>query len=50
LSLRKGLQRISPYHLKVNVSGTGHIVAQNPAPGEPLSSSGVCELTLQARL
>jgi cell division protein FtsI (penicillin-binding protein 3) len=50
LSLRKGLQRISPYHLKVSVQGSGHIVGQNPAPGEPLAKNGVCELTLQAQL
>jgi len=50
LSLRKGLQRISPYHLKVSVKGSGHIVGQNPASGEPLAKNGVCELTLQAQL
>ncbi len=50
LSLRKGLQRISPYHLKVSVKGSGRIVGQNPAPGEPLAKNGVCELTLHAQL
>ena len=50
LSLRKGLQRISPYHLKVSIRGSGRIVAQNPAPGEPVTESGVCELTLSSRI
>ncbi len=50
LSLRKGLQRISPYHLKVSIKGSGRIVAQNPAPGEPVTQSGVCELTLGSRI
>lgn len=50
LSLRKGLQLISPYHLKVSIKGSGHIVAQNPAPGEPVTESGVCELTLSSRI
>jgi cell division protein FtsI (penicillin-binding protein 3) len=50
LSLRKALQRISPYHLKVSIKGSGRIVAQNPAPGEPVTQSGVCELTLGSRI
>ncbi len=50
LSLRKGLQLISPYHLKVSIKGSGRIVAQNPAPGEPVTESGVCELTLGSRI
>ena len=50
LSLRKGLQRISPYHLNVRINGSGRIVAQTPAPGEPLATTGVCELTLQSQI
>ena len=50
LSLRKGLQHLSPYHLKVSVRGSGRIVGQNPAPGEPLAETGVCELTLESRI
>ena len=50
LSLRKGLQQISPYHLKVSIKGSGRIVAQVPAPGEPLAEAGVCELTLQSQI
>ncbi len=50
LSLRKGLQRISPYHLKVSIRGSGRIVAQNPAPGEPVAESGACELILSSRI
>ena len=48
LSLRKGLQWISPFHLKVSIKGSGRIVAQKPAPGEPVTESAVCELTLRA--
>jgi len=50
LSLRKGLQWISPFHLKVSIKGSGRIVAQNPAPGEPVTKSGVCELTLGSQI
>ena len=50
LSLRKGLQLISPYHLKVSIKGSGRIVVQNPAPGEPVTESGVCELSLGSRI
>ena len=50
LSLRKGLQRISPYHLKVRVKGSGRIVAQTPAPGESLAETGACELILQSQI
>lgn len=50
LSLRKGLQQISPYHLKVSIKGSGRIIAQSPAPGESLAETGVCELTLQSQI
>ncbi len=50
LSLRKGLQQISLYHLKVSIKGSGRIIAQKPAPGESLAETGVCELTLQSQI
>lgn len=50
LSLRKGLQRISSFNLKVNIKGSGRIVAQNPAPGEPLADTSDCTLTLESRI
>ncbi len=50
LSLRKGLQRISSFNLKVKIKGSGRIVAQNPASGEPLADAGDCTLTLESRI
>jgi cell division protein FtsI (penicillin-binding protein 3) len=50
LSLRKGLQRISAFNLDVSIKGSGRIVAQNPAPGEPLSKRASCRLTLESRI
>lgn len=50
LSLRKGLQRINTHNIRVRISGTGKIIAQNPAPGEPLASVDECSLTLQKEI
>jgi len=50
MSLRKGLQQIRPFNLKVRIKGSGRIVAQNPAPGVSLTDTGVCELTLQSQI
>ncbi|MBM9511076.1 PASTA domain-containing protein [Desulfogranum marinum] len=50
LSLRKGLQRINTQNIRVRISGTGKIVAQDPAPGEPLASVDECSLTLQKEI
>ncbi len=50
LSLRKGLQRISSFNLKVKIKGSGRIIAQNPGPGEPLADTGDCTLTLESRI
>jgi cell division protein FtsI (penicillin-binding protein 3) len=47
LSLRKGLQQINRYNIKVRIQGSGRIVDQNPAAGEPLSETEICELILE---
>jgi cell division protein FtsI (penicillin-binding protein 3) len=47
LSLRKGLQQINRYKIKVRIQGSGRIVDQNPAAGEPLSETEICELILE---
>ncbi|MHB8810339.1 MAG: hypothetical protein ACYC9M_10045 [Desulfobulbaceae bacterium] len=49
LSLRKGLQKLNPYHLLVNIEGTGRIVLQNPAAGTPLHGVSECTLTLESK-
>ncbi|MCI5158560.1 MAG: hypothetical protein D3906_09005, partial [Candidatus Electrothrix sp. AUS1_2] len=33
LSLRKGLQQLNRYHIKIQIKGSGRIVEQKPAPG-----------------
>jgi hypothetical protein len=50
LSLRKGLQQISPYGLQVSISGSGRIVRQEPAPGTLLSRSAACQLVLDSNI
>ena len=50
LSLRKGLQKINTHNIRVRISGTGKIVDQHPAPGEPLASVDECSLTLQKEI
>ena len=49
LSLRKGLQRLNPYHLLVNIEGSGRITRQNPPAGAPLHGVNECTLTLEAK-
>jgi cell division protein FtsI (penicillin-binding protein 3) len=50
LSLRKGLQRLNPYNLKVRVEGSGRIVTQRPESGEPLEGVGECTLILESNI
>jgi cell division protein FtsI (penicillin-binding protein 3) len=50
LSLRKGLQRINSLKLKISITGSGQIVAQEPAPGTPLADAGGCKLILESRI
>lgn len=49
MSLRKGLQQISQYKLKVRVNGSGRIVAQYPLAGQPLTGINECIVTLDSR-
>ncbi len=50
LSLRKGLQQVNQYNLKVRIRGSGRIVSQKPAVGEPLSETETCELILETSI
>ncbi|MCI5133273.1 MAG: PASTA domain-containing protein, partial [Candidatus Electrothrix sp. EH2] len=47
LSLRKGLQQINKYNITVRIQGSGRIIEQKPAVGEPLSETETCELILE---
>lgn len=49
LSLRKGLQRLNPYHLLVNIEGSGRIIRQSPGAGSPLHGVDECTLTLETK-
>ena len=46
LSLRKGMQRLNPCKLKVQIQGSGKIMAQYPAAGTSLAKIKQCTLTL----
>ncbi|WP_417917136.1 hypothetical protein [Candidatus Electronema sp. JC] len=47
LSLRQGLQHINLRSIRVQIRGSGMIVAQKPAPGTALAKIETCELTLE---
>ncbi len=49
LSLRKGLQQLKQYKMKIRVNGSGRIVAQYPLPGTPLAGVNECVLTLDTK-
>ncbi len=49
MSLRKGLQQIDKFKLKVRINGTGQIVAQYPLAGQPLTGVDECIVTLESR-
>ncbi len=50
LSLRKALQRIDPYRMRVRINGSGTVVAQYPLPGTTLlGTQHECILTLEDR-
>lgn len=49
LSLRKALQKIDPYKLKVSINGSGKVIAQYPLPGVSLLGMNECILTLDER-
>ena len=46
LSLRKALQKIDPYKMKVSFTGIGKVVAQYPPAGSALLGMNECILTL----
>ncbi|WP_417910386.1 PASTA domain-containing protein [Candidatus Electronema sp. PJ] len=50
LSLRQALRRLNPHKLRVQVRGTGHIVAQKPTANASLAKIDTCELTLEPLL
>jgi cell division protein FtsI (penicillin-binding protein 3) len=47
MTLRKGLQQINRYNIKIRIQGTGRIVQQKPAAGELLNETETCELILE---
>ena len=47
LSLRKSLQVLQQYGLRVRISGTGQVARQAPAPGAPLKGVDQCALELK---
>ncbi|GEM_PF-976322 len=47
LSLRKAMQVLQPYGLKVKVSGSGAVVSQQPQPGATLKGVDQCGLELK---
>ena len=49
MSLRKGLQQLNPHAMRIQVSGSGRIIAQYPLPGTHLRGVNECILTLDAR-
>jgi cell division protein FtsI (penicillin-binding protein 3) len=49
MSLRKGLQQIDKYKMKVRVNGSGRIIAQYPLTGTPLTGADECILTLDSK-
>ncbi|MBV5316803.1 MAG: hypothetical protein JZU50_03240 [Desulfobulbaceae bacterium] len=49
MSLRKGLQQLKQYKMKIRVNGSGRIVAQYPLPGQSLAGVNECVLTLDTK-
>lgn len=49
ISLRRGLQRLAPYRMRVKINGTGTIIAQYPLPDTALGESDECILTLDSK-
>jgi len=49
MSLRKGLQQIDKYKMKVRINGSGRIIAQYPLPGQSLLGVDECILTLETK-
>ncbi len=49
MSLRKGLQQLDRYNIKMRINGSGRIIAQYPLPGQSLIGIEECMLTLEPR-
>lgn len=49
LSLRKALQALQQYGLKLQIKGAGQVVRQSPPAGAPLKGINQCVLELQAQ-
>ena len=47
-SVRKALQTLQDYGLKITIKGTGKVVAQHPSPGAPLRGIEGCRLELRS--
>lgn len=50
MSLRKGLQKLNAYNIRVKVEGSGRIVTQWPESGQPLNGVGECTLILESNI
>ncbi len=50
MSLRKGLQQLGQYNLRIVIKGSGRIVAQSPQAGERLGDVESCRLTLESEI
>jgi cell division protein FtsI (penicillin-binding protein 3) len=47
MSLRNALQRLNPYHMKVQIRGSGRVAAQKPMANASLAKIETCELILK---
>lgn len=50
MSLRKGLQQLSRYNLRITIRGSGRIVSQSPPAGERLGTVERCQLILESEI
>ena len=50
MSLRKGLQQLNQYKLRITIKGSGRIVSQSPRAGERLGDVERCLLTLESAI
>jgi hypothetical protein len=46
LALRQAMQALSPFNVKLEISGRGVVQSQSPAAGFPLVPGTLCRLTL----
>ncbi len=50
MSLRKGLQQLNQFKLRITIKGSGRIVSQSPRAGERLGDVERCLLTLESAI